>query len=72
MSRSRKKHATIKDHPKNAKKEANRKFRSRSKQAIKSGKEPPLKSSEVMNDYDVCDYVIHAWDEKSKIKLKRK
>lgn len=72
MSRSRKRHAIVKDHPKDAKRINSKKFRAKVKQAIHHEKEPPVKSSEVMNDYDYCDYVIRAYDKKSKIKFKRK
>jgi len=44
MSRSRKKAPIVKDHPKDAKKLANRAFRAKSKQALKTGKEPLARS----------------------------
>jgi hypothetical protein len=72
MSRSRKRHAIVKDHPKDAKKINNRLFRAKTKQAIKEGKEPPLKNSEVMQDYNVSDWVFVAKTKKDKIKFKRK
>jgi hypothetical protein len=72
MSRSRKKHPIVKDHPKDAKKINNRKFRRKSKVAVTKDKEPPLKNSEVMNDYDVTDWVFVGKTAKDKIKFKRK
>ena len=73
MSRSRKKVSSIVDHPKDAKKINNRKFRRRSKTAIVTDKELPIKNSEVMNDYDVSDYKFLYWPgEKDYKKNKRK
>lgn len=59
MSRSRKKHAIYKDHPKDAKKLANRRSRRKTKIAVNKGDEIIPVSKEVTNPYDVCDYTIH-------------
>ena len=57
MSRSRKKVGVVKD--KGCGKEYyNRKFRKINKHRLRMGQDPLL-LSEVVNDYWVCDYVLH-------------
>ena len=59
MSRSYKKNLVIKDHPKGAKKDNNKRFRRKVKSKLKGISDDtllPLDKSEVMNDYDVSDY----------------
>lgn len=56
MSRSRKKFGVIKDVG-HLKKHYNRMFRRVNKQRIKQGKDPKL-LKEVVNDYDVCDWIF--------------
>ena len=59
MSRSFKK-PIIKDNNSFCQKEGHRRFRGKTKQLIKQNKfeELPVTMSEVINDYDVCDYKI--------------
>lgn len=74
MSRSRKKNAIVKD-PSNSKnkKLASRRLRRISKIAVNQGKEIIPLSKEVTNQYDVCDYSIHATkNDKYYNKFKRK
>ena len=68
MSRSRKK-AIVKD--KTDHKWYNRIFRRTNKQRIKSNKEPKL-MKELINDWDVCDWIYDAEHEEYKNKFKRK
>lgn len=73
MSRSNKKYAIIKH--KTNHKWYNRLFRRINKQRIKNNKEP-RKMKEIINDWDVCDWIYNAEhdedDECYKLKLKRK
>jgi hypothetical protein len=55
MSRSRKKVPVVKDKGPELK-FYNRKFRRKEKQALQEGKDPPVRTSEVVNDWDVCDW----------------
>lgn len=71
MSRSRKK-PIVKDNPKGMREIANRKLRRAVKSAIRRESDIMPEADEVMNPYDVCDYIIHAWDDETKQKLKRK
>ncbi len=62
MSRSFKKHPVKKD--KGFKKSFyNRIFRRKEKQNLLKGKEPPHSVSEVVDDYDVCDWKFDARDD---------
>lgn len=54
MSRSYKKHPIVKD---KGRRDYNKLFRNKTKQAIREGQDPPTKTREVVNDYDVCDWV---------------
>ena len=56
MSRSKKKFGIFKDVG-HLKKHYNKMFRRINKQRIKQGKDPKL-LKEVVNDYDVCDWII--------------
>ena len=62
MSRSYKKVAIIKDNNSFSKKLANKKFRRKSKNIDleKNSEKLPIKSNEVINQYDVCDYKFRA------------
>lgn len=55
MSRSYKK-PIIKD---KGRRDYNKVFRRKTRQALKKNKEPPKKTREVVNGYDVCDYIIY-------------
>lgn len=66
MSRSYKKHPIIKDKDKDFQKIGNRKFRRKSKQKNKLSDPDailPIDKSEVINDYDVTDWLIIDADE---------
>lgn len=56
MSRS-KKIAVYKDHPKGAKRLAQKKYRAAVRDALIKELDPPHMNS-VVNQYDVCDYII--------------
>lgn len=69
MSRSVKKIGIYKDKPTFGKKLGNKKFRRKTKQKIKNSEEElPIDKSEVINDYDVCDYKFFSKDKKAKRK----
>lgn len=58
MSRSYKKQPVIKDKPTDGKRAGNKSFRRKEKQAMANLEEDklPQSKSEVVNDYEVCDY----------------
>lgn len=68
MSRSRKK-PIVKD--KSNHKWYNRKFRRVNKQRVNLFKEPKL-MDELVNRYDVCDWIFHAYNKEQDIKYRRK
>ena len=59
MSRSYKKHPIKKD---SGDKSYNKRFRKANKMRIQKGKEPFHRTSEVVSDYDVCDWIFDRWN----------
>jgi hypothetical protein len=57
MSRSYKKVPIVKD---KGDKTYNKRFRRANKVRINQGKEPYHRTSEIVNDYDVCDWIMDA------------
>lgn len=56
MSRSYKKRPVIKD---KGRKDYNKIFRRKERQRLKEGKQLPIKTRELVNDWDVCDWKFH-------------
>jgi hypothetical protein len=72
MSRS-KKFPIWKDSPsKESKRIANKRFRQKERQSIHHGEEPPLKSRELTNPYDLCDYKFFPRNKKDSDRAARK
>ena len=60
MSRSYKKHPVVKD---KGRRDYNRVFRRKNRQLIHEGRQPYQRTSEVVNDWDICDWRFHAYDD---------
>ncbi len=72
MSRSKKFPIWTDSPSKNSKRIANKKFRQKERQAIHHGEDPPLKSRELTNPYDICDWKLFPRDKKDAEKASRK